>query len=413
MKRYISYALLLVSSHIFCQDTISVSRLLAEANANWDRTEHPGTRYMNEYNQELPTLDKLEFRTETNQWNWQQQEMVLRAAFNTKREKDAQSAYTDNQYKIYQAEQLSQKERSLHNLYEFLYAIHFLEREEKINSERRKVLLDRKKTYEEKMKMGLVFNMDGVIKNQSAISKLELRTLRVKNDKEWIFSNLSQYHGYDSLQTISNDWISISKMLIVIERVGQEISDNAKVRLLSSKVELARSELEIERIKSRRVFDFAQIKYRNRQKDQFPQEWSVGVSLNIPTKSSNRVKKNEVMLDILEGEYKHQLQEENILYKISELKYTFRSLYDSYLLLQNQIENNRMTNVLSNNIDHPSIDVLTLIDAQEDQINSKDDLDRIEKAMYEAYLEIVKLSGLLSTKSEINFLSENIDTSRI
>lgn len=392
------------------QTNIQVNELLQKTFTAIDQVpQHQAISFLKNSPQELPLIEKLEFRTETDEWDWQAQEYIFRTSFNGRKAKSVQRKLTNHQLKIYELQQAEAGEKLLSKRYTLINDWYFLAKKIDLLEQQREVFDDKKKTYQELMQKSQTFNMDGFLKNEESIHALNRERKLLETESKWLILSLIPDANHTNYSLTTNQWITVKQMEKILKENGADIFGNSRYILQNQKIELSKSELELEKAETKKILDFAQIKYRNNDKLNFGQEWSIGVSFNIPTRSTNRVKQNKAILEVLEEDYKQRLLTENLKEKIKEQYFLFERQRDTYELLKKQIDDNQTETMLANNLNHPNINILTLLKAKENTINNKKELIKIEYSLYSIYLNILKLSGKFAQTPKVNFLSETFE----
>ncbi len=389
------------------QGEISSTELLTTHLATQKNTPHEALLFLQTTNQKLPLVEKLEFRTETDEFDLERQEYLFRVSLNGTKAQKAQTQITQSSMRLYQTEVATQVQKKLKEQYQFIIDWYYLEREQDLFENRREILEDKRKTYEKMMSNNAMFSIDDFLKNDQNIQKIDRATALATTKKDWIFINLSI--AADTLKELGlnqEGWITVEKMKALQDQLEVDLLQNPKYAEQAAQVDFAKSQLDFEVARGKKVIDFLQMKYRGDDKLEFGQEWSVGLGVNIPTNLSVRRKQNEAILEILEEERQMRLLQENIFSKIQENQFLFKTYYQEYELLKTQSENRSVEESLSQHLDNPNVNIITLLKVKENQLKTIEDLLEIEKILTLLYLDNLDLSGNLEQAPLINHLTE-------
>ncbi len=403
----LSVLLLLTVLEVNGQGEISSTELLTTHLTTQKNTPHEALLFLQTTNQKLPLVEKLEFRTETDEFDLERQEYLFRVSLNGAKAQKAQTQITQSSMRLYQTKDATQIQKELKEQYEFIIDWYYLEREQELFENRKKILQDKRTTYEKMMSNNATFSIDDFLKNDQNIQKLDRATALATTKKDWIFINLSL--ATDSLKEMGlsqEGWITIEKMKALQDQLEVDLLQNPKYAEQLAQVDFAKSQLDFEMARGKKVIDFLQMKYRGDDKLEFGQEWSVGLGVNIPTNFSVRRKQNEAILEILEEERQMRLLQEDIFSKIQENQFLFKIYYQEYELLRAQSQNRSVEESLSQHLDNPNVSILSLLKVKENQLKIIEDLLEIEKILTLLYLDNLDLSGKLEQAPLMNHFTE-------
>lgn len=413
-KNLLSFCLtigfILVATQIFAQKSISSSQLLSakpmiEGNEILQKNLH----FLKESKQGLPLINSMEFRTETDEFDLSQQEYLLRLSFNNKKTRKIQNALTNNKINLYDLKSKNIESLKLSDRYELIIELHYLQKEISILNEEKILKEDKKSVYQKKLNNSADMNIDDLLKVNKDLLEIDLKLLQLNLSKKNILKVLiPDFNRSDSLELISSDWISLEKMSKTLRNIEELPYANFDVQLQNNQIHLEKLSLEKQKAKSNQILDFVQLKYADKDNLQLQKEISLGVGINIPIKSSSRIKLNEAKLKLFDEQYKQELLQVNLEKRISEYTILFHSLLKQYNFLQKQIKENKLEEILENYKNMGSANPINLLQIKSSILDNHKTLQNIEKEACIMYYKILSEKGVLNLSPYINYLSDKL-----
>ncbi len=411
MIRFFSLTLMLLITYTSNgQSVISSYQLLAgQIDSTLIQSLQNSQAYLANTNQDMPLINKLEFRSETDELNIARQEYVFRMSFNGKKSREAQTQVTKSQSRLYGLKEQLLEEDQMIERYELITDWHYAQ-EELIGLMDKKILLEDKKTvYQKMLNSSFDFNIEKLLKVEESLQEIERNVLQLKYKKSFIIQQLLPTQDVESqLRLDSSKWISLGKMEELLEEIILLKNPTLDQMIQEEEVNFAQIEYNVEKAEGKKILDFLQAKYAGRDKLGFEKEWSLGIGINIPTKSSTRVKMNEATLKIFDEKYKDKELATDLERKVMRSYNEFQFLIQEHKTIQQQISDNRLEETFEKYRAKGTVHPLSLLQIKESALKSKRALKKIEKEACFIFLEILVYKGRLASSERINYLSDDL-----
>ncbi|MCG8329866.1 MAG: TolC family protein [Chitinophagales bacterium] len=402
---YISFC----SFSLNAQKSITSTDILTAYIQNASKLPNEALSYMQNSPQKMPLSEKLEFRTESNQLDWQQQEYLLRWSLNGGKARQAHQELVQNQMQILKVEDNARVQDKLMQQYHFIIDWYILNKQDSLLEQKRIILEDKKKVYEQAMALHTDFNIDDWLRNDQRLQSMKQKKQEFLSKQRWILENMPLTKNSEIEYTLSGqDWISIQTLQEIVKDVHFDGSKNPEYIMQEAKTAFAKAELELEKAKGQKIIDYIQIKYRG-DDNNFKEEWSAGLGFNIPTKSSSRLKRNKAMLELLEEKKEQQWLEEDLAEKIRAVYFSFQHQLEQYIMLEASIQDDQIEKTLMQHISNPDIEILTLLKIKENKLSKQEDLLTLEAVLLYSYISLLELTGKLAQTPTVNFLSNSLE----
>ena len=402
--------LFLLGSHSFgwSQNRISTTKILSqEVNSEAHQTLEKSLDWLQNSKQEMPRIDQMDFRTETSEWDRERQEYLFRMRFNNRASRLAHRNLIKNDIYALELKGAQLKEFILMERYEQIVEWHYLELELEELAIARDLLTDKKTIYQKMLSNSLDFDFNNLLKTEEDLQELSQEEWQLKRRKVYLIQQLLPNTAAD-YQLKDSSWISMNKMQEVLEQIMEVPLQNLEFKRQEEEIQYAQLEYELERAEGKRFFDFAQLKYAGRDKQDIGQEFSIGLAFNIPTQSNTLLKRNEIQLDIFEKQYEKQLIQEEIEEEIDLVYNKFKNLLAEYQNLKDINEANQLEKMYEQYRQVGDLSPLLLLQLKESILKSQSKLKRIEEKTCEAFLEILQLKGIFYLNPRINYLSNDL-----
>ncbi len=394
----------------FAQKNYSTSQLLSKSiNTDGKVLLQDNLQFLRESDQSIPLIDEYSFRTETDEFNANRQEYLFRMNFNSKASREVQDKITKSTIDLYELKDQILRERALVKRYEYIANWYFADNELEWFAQKKAVLEDKKTIYKKMMANSLELDLDGLLKTEEDLQKMDQEMLELTHEKTFSIQQLlpkeKNPEGY--LLQASN-WVSLETMQRVLAKIALNQTPNLRQSLQQNDIALAKLDQEMEIAETKKVFDFAQLKYANRDKLSTPREFSIGLSLLIPTKSSNRVKINEAQLDIFDELFQQERLEQELEEDLTEAYAEFDYLMKKYQLIQSHIKESKLEDTYDKYRQNGTVHPLTLLRIKDSILKNQRDLQRIEKDACLLFIDILAYKGLISKQPSINYLTDDL-----
>lgn len=345
-------------------------------------------------------VEKMEIRTETDEFELNRQEYMLRFTPSTPGIRKAQKnliKLNNQEASLYVSELRSELMKLL--LADFL-DIYDLSKQQALHAQL-KLILDDQHTVTQRMIRQVDFNPKKLLEIEEDQHKLRLDQFENEAKLNRLLENRK---SPDFNQLIQVEEIStLISQLILKEK---SLEEDEKYML---EKEILDAEIRMEKAEKNRIIDFVQARYSGPHDDIFNERVSVGLGLELPFSGSTKTKMEQLRVEKwkLEQEANMQLQLESFeLDKAAEeLLLTIQKWKFSKQMLTQSIREFQQLEESSTESEWKSPELLLYKKAQ--QVERQLDLLSVEKDIYEMYFDILQLVGLTGDDSYIDYLIKN------
>ncbi|MCB0640722.1 MAG: TolC family protein, partial [Phaeodactylibacter sp.] len=407
----ISYLLLLLllPLQIIAQQRITSTELLAQRTNDPIKTAHDELLdFATDYPQKLPLIDKLEFRTETDELDWNRQEYLFRLGLNGLREKKAQRLYYESEVELLQA----RKDKYTYNqLAARFYPIaewHYADRQLQVLYDQALLLDDQHTYFQNMLANGLAPEVKELLEQDEARFALEQNQLqqeqRKKRAQQFLFPE--NHTGTPELDT--NQWISVAQMQQWVDTALTDVFEHPDYQVQLARQQRAAATYDLERARQAKVLDFVQLRYAGRDNLELPQEFSFGISFNIPTKGTRRVDVAEAALEQQEAAFDQIVLEVELQEALQEALANFQLNLEQYPLLRQFLADNTSEKLLESYRDAGRLSPLDWLRWEEKKLRQQRNLIELEARLCRRYLDLLSLKGQLGAAPYRNYLSAEL-----
>ncbi|UZO80566.1 hypothetical protein NBT05_16670 [Aquimarina sp. ERC-38] len=338
-----------------------------------------------------PILSRVEFRSSTDEFNWNRQEYQLRlepVSFKKiKIENKLISLYqdeaiTDND--LHQQESLSSA------LKDWIF-LKFSEKLIRLHDSLQDVLNDQKLFVTRELENGST-NYLSILKIKSELFKVRTKSKSLKFKasnilKKYNLSNNSQLN-FEGLPSV----FSIKESLIKKNPLENELL----IRKTNLKNKIIDQEIFLEKNENRPFFNFLQFEYQGPHSNSWQNRIAVGASLTIPIEKRNYLKIKELeykKIDRIQERKADSLLKTQALYNIKDDLVFKIDTYDQIQMFTNQTE--KFLEELLTKINTTSMDLNELLKIKKDILVNKISSKILQQEIIEQYVHFSKIQGIL------------------
>ncbi|MDF1863290.1 MAG: hypothetical protein P1U70_00580 [Saprospiraceae bacterium] len=363
--------------------------------------------FLQNTNFELPLVDELEFRTETDEFVWRRQEYLLRMSFNGYQKHLKQDLFHHSLI----ASEESEKQFLLHQqlLRKYIQLVNYVfQKRELAHLEKEKLVLKDQIYVMRKLGASSTeLDLDDLVDAENDLFDLESDELELNGD----LSTLRKAFSVDlktnaPIEIDTTNFIEISILQSTLPSIFTNNDKHPKIIQQQRNIDQVISEYALEEAENKQIIDFVQLKYTGARKSMnFGEEWSIGAGLRIPTKGTNRLKLNELELERIEEENQLQLYQIQLAERIQKAQNKLNILFDQHDLIQSQLKNSQASYVLEKLNTTTPKNTLVLLQIQEGVLKRQKRLLGIEYNIFRSYLDLLDLTGKVSEIPLRNYLS--------
>jgi len=355
-------------------------------------------------------IDNIEFRTETDEFDFDQQRYTLRLSPIT-------GTRRDKQFRVLQAMKAEgiqgfkevlagRKEETYHTILDFLFL-----NDSRILQDRLELILSDQSLVLEKQTQQPGFDFTDLLEIKNDLSKEKLSTLQQKNKGKDLIEKLSllgieiqEDKSYTSQGILTLKEIEFRLMSIV----PQSIVDNHPSQdEFNYRQEILQRELAMEKADNAQILDFVQLEYRGPSLLTASERWRIGVGLQLPFGKNQQF---DVLKSKLENQLEnleHSLEMQTMKSKIVDRQKSIQRNIQEYRLVADhqETEKEEYNALLKTYVQKEGVSPLLQLKIKEKETRNEIILTRMKHNIYEDYIDFLGDFGLLYKTVERNYLS--------
>jgi hypothetical protein len=345
-------------------------------------------------------INGMDFRTETDEFDFDHQRYLLRLRPSSPKVRNAQA----NLFQIYKERAAFQlqgiKEEFIEIAYEEQLSIYELSQKLILKRNLLLVLED-----QENVLGQLLTNETQYAKNwlekQRDIAELETA---IKEEEAALKHLLPERYKLDW-----SDWISVEQILSFM--TNEAVSGSFSLQNQKNNLDhlLIDGEMELEQAEQKKWLDFFQVEYRGPAENLWKERVSLTAAFQLPFSNNRKLKLEELALEkeVLKQKLAMQqhLNKHLAVKEINQIKTLAQNLADAKKMRENQNEKGQiLTERIAQKADANPLFLLFVKEAAlEDELN----ILKIELAIYQTYLDYLKLTEKLFEQPFSNYLANN------
>ena len=290
----------------------------------------------------MPIIEKLEFRTETNEFNFRKQEFLVRVSPNSLKNIDTQRQYQATVQNLTELELEATWGKALRERYDLLVNYIYFKKITTIKNKQEVLFKDKVTLLERSIALpgfdvlDLIEAEDEEQQNIRDILDLDNATSTYEN----AIQKMDKTVGHLQLEEGSLLEITDLKKNIT-ELKPIYIADHSQLKVLSAKKYSHMLEYEWEAAKSKFSLGYIQAKYANDPNDNFGKSFSIGVGFDIPLKGAEQLDLNELQIKVFESESQYKNTEYRLTGKIYSIYQQLQNLIKKYDLVNQQLSDSQ------------------------------------------------------------------------
>ena len=366
--------------------------------------------YINGLNYKLPLIQKLEFKLGADNFDLTGQQYGIAVSPNTFGQMKRQSAMKAVEINRSEAENNVFVHEALLERYQTLVDINYanvLKQKEKVLE----TLLNQKNTTLKAMiQRGLDVRIKDIADTENDRYSVQLALLQLDINLANSNEKLRQFIGSNNEVLVSFDNVikvkDVEKIINLIKN-NQDIQ-TPEILLAKTETEAKKAELNIENAANKEVLSSFQIVDAPKKNDPF-NNFGVRFTLNIPLFDNNRLKKNELLIDVKKAENKENLLLINNQKAIKYQLVNMGNLIKKYRIYADKSENSLIKSLLDNAKLIAEMSATELLDLKLTQQKTEVELAKIEYEIMHSYIEVLNNTNLLNKIPFKNYLSSGFE----
>ena len=359
---------------------------------------------------DLALIEKLEFRTEMNEFDFRKQDFLLRVSPNSFKNIKTQHQYQESIQYMTEMEMEVAQGNALRERYELL--VNYIYSKEILAiKEKQKILLKDKVTLLRRSIALADFDILDLIASEDEQQDNIRAILELKNTI-LTFEKLIQRMAKSS-QTIQIDkgkLIHVAAIKKLVEKINAAKAVNhPQLKVLYAKRYNNILEYEWEAAKTKFSLGYVQLKYSADPKDSFGKRISIGIGFDIPLKGINRLDLNELQLQIFESESQYKNAKQGLINNTYSIHQELNNLIQKYELVSHQLQESQAEFALKEYRKIAEAPPLALLKLRKNTYKKELLLQELELKIMKTYIEYLNYAGLLSQVPYKNYLSKNLE----
>ena len=356
----------------------------------------------------VPFLEKIEIRSETNNFDLRQQDLTVRVSPNNRSARKAHRLYHESVQYMAEIELNTEIMKALFSKYILIKEYVFAEEKLKIQRKKTIVAYDKLKLLKRMVSLSS-FDIVDLIEAEDEVYKLQREIQDTENRLKLFTIELNEILNTQEINIELIHIISVPRIkeLILSKNIGQKVS-HPEQELLSARYYNTLMEHDWEASKNKFSIGFIQASQGYGPDKPFQNNFSVGFGFDIPIKGSSGLVLNEIKVDIIDAQNDFQNCVEEIELAKQNFKETLLSLINMYDLLSLQIEEGNAEHALQEYSKHGVASPEALIRLKELSIDNEFLLIEIWSDILEIYLDYIYVTGNMGRKPYLNFLDPHL-----
>ncbi len=357
-----------------------------------------------------PFFDRIELRTQTDQFEFSRQKYSLRFYTNGWN-------VTGNAKKLYNATlQSTRTKRDLlfHQalkrryvlLIDFLHTRNMLALQRKL----KKVYGDRV-TVLKSRKNKLDFDVNNLLMAEDSHMEAQIKVMDMENSIRRIEDKIRQYVPVEGAVEFDTD--NLTDIDFIRETIWQTgfstVENNIYLKQSSSRLELAKNRYELEKSENRKYVRYLEVSYNNNKRHDATEAYSVGLAISLPFINSGRIEINRMKLQFLTAKSRYEVLKRMLAENFKMISSNLENLVRQYGVLMGKNREGIAESALKTYMRVEGIDPMVLLKIKEKLLKRDILLGKIRYEIYTKYIELLDVTGKLSERPLKNYISVGME----
>lgn len=374
---------------------------------------HEQIAYSHQINQNLPFINEISLRTETNRFDLNRQEYVARISVNGFSEMHQQRMLQDSDLSAKEGMQRIYWHDALIERYLIITSYRHIQRLLTIQHGFQQVYIDKVKVLKKMAALNFGSDLDELIKAEFDLDNLVLKIAEGEDLLAQLNLSIQTKMALNSTswQLDTSDFITPSQIEVVIGQLPDSAFQNPQLIEKQIKIDLFDAVYNYEKAKSNQMLDFFQVRYANLPFNaSLERELSIGLAINLPFKGASRVNMGELAIDKNAAIQNRQIYLAELTRQVTSSKLQVEALGKRFRMATQQWQDSQARFTLEHPENTQTDGPMTLLNARELHLKRQSNLLDIEHDIMEQYLKVLDWTGQLSAEPSINYLSKDLST---
>ena len=354
-----------------------------------------------------PLLKGVEFRTETKNFDIMKQKYAFRFYFKGLGETKSSNSVLQNYKELYAAEYKVDLIDILLERYTVVLESMEIKKNMELLDSMTTVLEDKVAVLRKMNSISQDTSLTEIVDAEEKITDIELEKIELENRTSAIEVMISEQTGSDSKPAFYNETLltidDVEKKILEMEKADHE--PDVLVEYRKQRVELAESELQMEKAKTYDFFNYFSLDYDTDDWDTPRNSFSIGLAVNIPGIKNDQVDISRKKADLIEEKMKCETESSE---NEKSIKSNIRSIKRQIKQYRVLLEKNRDSEASTSLAKYSSIegaDPLTVLKIKERVIKNEMKMQSILFRIYTRYITLLNLTGVLPDNPDENYLA--------
>ena len=356
---------------------------------------------------EIPVIDKLEFRTQTDENKWRQQEYRVRMSPSGRKERKEYQHFHQTEISLAETEERAILQNALINRYNLLVDWQSLSQSLILLNQQKLVLEDRIMVFK-RQALTVDFDIANLIDAEDALHEIQQDIL----EKELVQKRQENFIKRDlnlttDIQIDTTNRLTFADLKNAVADLKIPVETHPNLIQRQSRIDLINAEEQLEIARNSQWFDFIETRYQNDDKNPLGDEFSIGVGIRIPFKNQMQLDLNELAVDRLEEQNNLNLKTVELIENIEEIQEKLELLFQQHNQIAVQMRESQAQFSLDQFKKTGNANPLTLLKIQENLLRRQASLQKIEARAFEYYIDLLDLTGRVVEAPLRNYLQQD------
>ena len=358
----------------------------------------------------VPLLRRVEFRTETHEFELSQQEYAIRISPNSFGERKYNKKYYETSVRINEIrnkealnEALSERYKYVINLIKTSKIFRLKQQLELLLEDRMNVLNQSRNTVD--------FDYEDLLNAEDDYHDLQLDLIDLERQVQRLKTKINQFMGLqESFELDTTGFVDVNFIEIYANTLSLGIDpSNLEVAKSMENVVLAEYDFKEEKAHRNNPIGFFQTSYENDFNDPFRSDLRLSFGIRLPIANSSQPRLNRLYLRQLDRENDLEITKDDVSRKIAQSMEDLGILILKYKTTRSWIEEDNTETSLRRYLSIEGISPLILLKIQESIILKEIILGDLEKKIFDEYLKLLKHIGKLVEQPLRNYFSKGFE----
>ncbi|RMF01976.1 MAG: hypothetical protein D6772_04080 [Bacteroidetes bacterium] len=361
--------------------------------------------FLDQAKMDLPRMEELEFRTETQNFDPNRQEYALRLQLHSTKQIKAQAAIRAHQRQWQEFRQEAYLENLLYQRYQLLIALQRNQQWQTHYAAEQALLNDHKQIIEHQLNQEGEAALAKLLRWEDKQASLREKQRRLAQERHLLQQQLSDC--LPSTSSLSPNWASFPDLADLQARASEWPSpllskDQQRRRLETEEIALEMAE---EQAEQRNLLNFIQLRYTGDNDPIFRDRLTLGAGIRLPFRNSNQVKMQYLELERREEERKEQQQQQEETRDWAQLQQRWQAQVELYQQAIEEVQRFEQNYTPQHLINIGVQDAEVILQAQEGLLKRRAQALRYEAEALEQFIDLLLLSGRMTARPYRNWLT--------